>query len=451
MEELKDPYVITNKTIKSPPLRFKDQLKFLGPGFILSASIVGSGELIATTVLGAKAGFAALWIIIVSCLAKVAIQLEFGRHAILTGETSLRAFNLLPGVRIGKANWVVWLIFLLQSFKIVQIGGIIGGASIVLSLLFPQLPIYIWTFLIASIAAGLIYNGNYGIVEKGSLIMIAIFTAFTLASLISVEFTEYSFSLKDLVDSFRLNLSKEELGIAFGAFGITGVASDEIIAYNYWCIEKGYASYAGVPDDSSQWKERAQGWINVMYVDAVVAMIIYTGVTVTFYLLGAAILHGREVVPNGNEVISTLALIYTQTLGNGVETIYLIGAFFVLFSSVYATLAAWTRIFPDAFGQLDWFDFSDLRKRKTLISYLAIIFPFIWSCMFLYISLPVLMVLSGGIVGSVMLLLVVYAGWYFKYERVQVLKASLFYTVIFWISVLSIAGVAIYGLYQIIK
>lgn len=88
-----DPYIISEETIKEPPVTFFGKLKFLGPGFILSASIVGSGELIATTILGAKAGFAALWIIIVSCLVKVAVQLEFGKHTILTGETAMQAFG----------------------------------------------------------------------------------------------------------------------------------------------------------------------------------------------------------------------------------------------------------------------------------------------------------------------------------------------------------------------
>ena len=60
---LADTYVITERTIKEPPVSFFKKLKFLGPGFILSASIVGSGELIATTTLGARAGFIAFWII----------------------------------------------------------------------------------------------------------------------------------------------------------------------------------------------------------------------------------------------------------------------------------------------------------------------------------------------------------------------------------------------------
>jgi manganese transport protein len=451
MEPQHDPYVLSAQAIRQPPQSLGGKLKFLGPGFILSASIVGSGELIATTVLGAKAGYAALWIIVVSCLAKVAVQLEFGRHAILTGETSVQAMNKLPGPFIGKTRWPVWTLLVLQLLKVVQIGGIVGGASVVLHLLLPALPVFFWTFLIAGIAAALIYNGRYLRVEKLSLFMIALFSLFTIVSLIAVQFTPHAFSLMNVVDGFRFRLSGEEIGIALGAFGITGVASDEIIAYNYWCIEKGYASYTGPPDGTAEWKQRAQGWINVMYFDAVVAMIIYTIVTMTFYLLGAAILHGNETIPNGNQVIETLALIYTQSLGTGVRVVYLVGAFFVLFSSVYATLAAWTRVFPDLFGQLGWLNFSNIISRKKMIAALAVIFPFIWACMFVFIELPVLMVLSGGIVGSVMLLMVVFAAWHFKYGRDQVIHTGSFYTISFWISILSILLVAVYGLTQVIS
>lgn len=446
-----DPYTISEQTIKEPPRSFIASLKFLGPGFILSASIVGSGELIATTVLGASAGFAALWIIIISCLAKVAVQLEFGRHAILTGETAGQSFNKLPGLRIGKANWSVWILLLLQLLKVVQVGGIIGSASVVLHLLFPAVSIVVWVLIIATFAAALIFNGKYAMIEKVSLSLILLFTVLTVASLFSIQFTEFAFSFTDLLKGQRFKLTPEEIGIALGAFGITGVASDEIIAYNYWCIEKGYASYAGPPAQSSEWRNRAQGWINVMYIDAVVAMIIYTLVTVTFYLLGAAILHGRETVPQGNQVIETLALIYTQSLGTGIKTVYLVGAFFVLFSSVYASLAYWTRVFTDLSGQIGWLDFTDQVKRNKVISLLGIIFPFIWASMFLFIQLPVLMVLSGGIVGSVMLIIVIYAAWNFKYRQKQELITSTFYNILFWVSLLSITWVGVYGLIQVFR
>ena len=447
---MKDPYVISDELIKDPPETFAGRLKFLGPGFILSASIVGSGELIATTVLGATAGFAALWIIIISCLAKVAVQLEFGKHAILTGETAIQAFDKLPGPRLGKGGWVVWTVFISATLKIVQIGGIMGGTVIILNMIYSGFSIFTWTIITALGVSALIYNGKYNLVEKLSLFMIAMFTILTLTALFSLRYTEFSFSISQVFRDLQFNLSPAVVGVAIGAFGITGVASDEIIAYNYWCIEKGYAAYTGPRKDTQEWMARARGWIKVMYLDAFVAMVIYTVVTVAFYLLGAAILHGRQEIPEGNDVIETLALIYTQSLGPGIRIAYLIGGFFVLFSSLYATLAAWTRVFSDIFGRMGWLDFSDVVKRTKVIAILSWIFPMTWAAAFLFIKLPVLMVLSGGVVGSILLFVVVFAALYFKYRKTAFMPSGFLYQIAFWISIISIVGVGIYGIWKVI-
>ncbi|WP_210435386.1 hypothetical protein [Saccharopolyspora sp. ASAGF58] len=68
-----DPYLLTAKGIEEPPMGWKSSLRYLGPGLIISASIVGSGELIATTALGAEARFALLWLVIMSTTVKVAV------------------------------------------------------------------------------------------------------------------------------------------------------------------------------------------------------------------------------------------------------------------------------------------------------------------------------------------------------------------------------------------
>ena len=444
------PYIITKKTIKDPPGTFFSRLKFLGPGFILSASIVGSGELIATTTLGARAGFVAFWIIILSCLVKVAVQVEFGKRAILSGQTAMQSFNTLHREVHPKANWAVWSIFIFLSLKIFQIGGILGGAAIVLQMIFPFLPVYFFAFLIGVIASSMIYKGYYKIVEKVSLLLIGAFTIATLAALILLRYTAYSFSWSDLASGLQFKFPPAIVAVAFGAFGITGVGADEIIAYNYWCLEKGYAAYTGPREETATWKDRARGWIHVMYYDAILAMIIYTVVTAAFFLLGAAVLHGRNAIPEGNAVIETLALIYTNSLGPGVKTIYLVGAFFVLFSSVFASLAAWTRIFPDAFGQLGWINFSDLRARKKVAGLLAWIIPAIWAIMYLFIKLPVFMILSGGIIGSFMLFIVVYAAIVFRKQRQQLMPSGAIYDILFFASVLCIISIGVYGLIQIL-
>ena len=446
---LADTYVITERTIKEPPVAFLKKLKFLGPGFILSASIVGSGELIATTTLGARAGFVAFWIIIVSCLVKVAVQLEFGKRAILTGQTAMRSFNELPGPHPGKGNWAVWTVFVLLSLKIIQIGGILGSSAIVLHMLFPFLPIYLWAIIIAVGSSAMIYKGYYHVIEKVSLVMIAGFTISTIAAVFMLQFTAFSISWTDIAEGLQFKMPPAIVAVAFGAFGITGVGADEIVAYNYWCIEKGYAAYTGPRNDSPEWKKRARGWISVMYLDAFFAMIIYTIVTAAFYLLGAAVLHGNSIIPEGNQVIETLALIYTKSLGPGAKTIYLVGAFFVLFSSVFASLAAWTRIFPDIFGQMGWINFFDVQRRKKIVSWLSWIIPMIWAITYLFIKLPVFMIISGGIVGSVLLFVIVFAAIHFRNKRMQFLPSGIFYNIIFMISILSIISIGVYGLVQL--
>ena len=81
----------TESTTKPPPNTFFGILSYLGPGLIIAASIVGSGELIATTLTGARGGLILLWLIILGCVVKVFAQIEIGRYTVSTGVPTLSA------------------------------------------------------------------------------------------------------------------------------------------------------------------------------------------------------------------------------------------------------------------------------------------------------------------------------------------------------------------------
>lgn len=123
--------------IVDPPSSFGNILKQIGPGLIIAANIVGSGELIMTTKTGAQAGIALLWLILVGCVVKVFVQLELGRFAISHGETTLTSLNRVPGPKVLGVNWIVafWAIMVTTSTG--QLGGIAGGVGQSLSLTFP--------------------------------------------------------------------------------------------------------------------------------------------------------------------------------------------------------------------------------------------------------------------------------------------------------------------------
>jgi len=446
-----NPYQLSAESVKEPPTTLLGSLRHLGPGLILSASIVGSGELIATTVVGAKAGFVTLWVILASCLVKVAIQLEFGRHTIATGETTMQALNRLPGPKIGKAHCSIWIWLVLMISKNLQVGGIVGGVAIILQMVIPGVPI--WAFLVAlSVSVSLLVSlGYYSILEKASIIMIALFTLFTLASLFMLQYTTYAISASDVASGLTFQLPSAVLIFAIGAFGITGVGGDEIMVYNYWLIEKGYARHTGPNDGTEAWVRRAKGWIRIMYVDALLSMVIYTVVTVAFYLLGAAILHSQGVVPEKDELVETLSQIYTETLGDGARVAFLIGAFVVLYSTLFAALAAWTRLFGDAFGQIGIYNFHDTKSRHKAIAFFAWTFPTIWSLLYLFMRKPAFMVIVGGVITTFILVLVVIAAIDFRYRRLDVaLRPSALFDVALWVSILSILAVAIRSIMQII-
>ena len=446
-----NPYVLNPELIQEPPTSFKEKLRHLGPGLVLSASIVGSGELIATTSLGAKAGFVTFWVIIVSCLVKVAIQMEFGKYAIYTGQTTLSAFNRLPGPKFGKANWSIWAWLLLMVSKLTQVGGVVGGTALVLNLAFPQVHLAIWAFLTAISASLLIYKGYYQLIERFSMILIALFTVLTLVSVYLIQFTPYAITTTELISGLTFSLPKEAVIVAFGAFGLTGIGGDEIMGYNYWLIEKGYAAHTGPREDTEAWIARAKGWIKIMYLDAGISMVIYTVTTAAFYLLGAAILHRQGLVPEGMELIVTLTSLYTESLGSWAQVLFMVCAFVVLYSTTFGALAIWTRLFSDAFGQIGWIDFNNSAQRKKAIAILAWAFPFIWACLFLLLKVPTLMIIMGGLSTTVILFIVVYASLYFRYKFLpDFLKPDITYDIMFWISVVSIAVVGGYGLYKVI-
>lgn len=446
-----DLYKLTYAKVKEPPKTIGGIFKHLGPGFVLSAAIVGSGELIATTTLGARAGFVTLWVIIVSCLVKVMLQLEFGKHAIHTGESTMASLNLLPGPKIGKANWSIWFWLLIQVFKFLQVGGIVGGVALTMNIAFPVLSVTASAIVATLVTSLLIYKGYYKFIEKFSLLMIALFTVLTLSSLYFLQFTSFAISWNDIQEGLVFNLPPATVGVALAAFGITGIGGDEIMYYNYWCLEKGYAAYTGPKEANAAWEKRAKGWIRIMYIDAILAMVVYTIVTVAFYLLGAAVLHSQGHIPEGYQMVETLSGIYTQTLGPGAKSIFLVGAAVVLYSTLFAAAASWTRIFADAFGQIGLLNFYDLSVRKRTFAYMAWIFPISWCLLFIFIRLPVAMILLGGFVTSILLLLVVYVGFHFRYKRLpQSLKPGKLYDFVFWLSAIMIILIGFYGVVKVL-
>lgn len=423
-------------------------LRQLGPGLIISAAIVGSGELILTTKLGSEVGFKLLWFILFGCVIKVLLQVEMGRQAIVHGRSTLEALNVMPGPRV-IVSWLVWIWVVMFICTFFQVAGMVGGIAQVFQVggLGQTWPIEIWAAVVCASVLVLLIFGKYWFVERVSTFMVAFFTIVTMLAVFALNWTPYAIRGSQLAGGLALGLP-DDFATAFAAFGIIGVGASELIYYPYWCLEKGYARSTGPYDGSPEWVERARGWLRIMRYDAWASMVIYTFATVAFYLLGAAVLNAKHLAVSNEEMIPNLSHIYLESFGHLGLWLFLMGAFFVLYSTVFIATASNGRLAADFFRLAGWIKSDSEDSRAKVVKWTCISLPVVYLIIFAAFGSPVKLVTIGAMAQALMLPLLAIAGLYFLYfQTLKELKPGLLWTAFLWLSAsLMIAT----GLYQLI-
>lgn len=398
-----------------PPRSLGGVLRQIGPGLIISAVIVGSGELIVTPKLGAEEGFKLLWFIILGCLLKVFVQIELGRHAVLRGQTTLVGLNTLPGPRV-IVSWVLWLWLAMYLSLVFQVAGMVGGVARVFSLGGLTLPVNGLAILIGASCAVLLVIGRYKLVEKLSTVFVALFTLATLVAVGLLQKTGFAVTGPQLAEGFAFHLP-DRLVTAFAAFGIIGVGASELIYYPYWCLEKGYAKSIGPDDGTSEWRENARGWLKIMRVDAWVSFALYTTSTLAFYLLGAAILHAKQVQVENSKMIETLSLMYREVFGEWSFWMFLVGAFAVLYSTIFGATASNARLAVDAIDLFKLKHYRDPAERARWLKYACVALPVAFTTVFILVGAPVSLVFIGAVGQGLMLPFLAGAAIYYHYTN----------------------------------
>ena len=445
-----DPYVVSSRGIEAPPVAIRAAIRRIGPGMVLAASIVGSGELIATTTLGAQAGFAMLWMILVSCAIKPVVQAEFGRYSIATGETGLDGFQRVPGPRAG-ARWLVWAWAVMVTLTLLQVGAMYGGVSQVLHLLVPAVPVSAWVAVCLGITLALLLGGGYERIERVAIVKVGLFTVLTVCAAAVLFRRAGAVGAQDLAAGLSFELPAAGLATAIAVFGLTGVGATELVMYPYWCIEKGYARFVGPRDGSAAWQARARGWIRVMHLDIACSLVIYTLATIAFYLLGAGVLHRAGVVPAGREMVSVLSRIYTETLGGWALWVFYAGAVVTLYGTIFASTAAHSRLFADLARILGRFARDDARARRRWRNGFVVALSVVPVLLYWLFESPVRMVVAGGIAQALMLPLIGIAVTYLRHTRLpDDILPSRGTTIMLWISTGVMLAFALFYLWSVL-
>lgn len=493
-----NPYEQHPDVYEQPPTGAQATLRHLGPGMILVGAIVGSGELIMTTKLGAVVGFSVLWFVILSCVLKAVVQAELARYTISSGETFLETFNKLPGPSGRRPTWLTlglvgvfavsffcgflaqglgaerfggrfglyvalgvivagaaalaatrrlgthteaansssderpvlgwftwfWLANLLILF--LNGGAVLGGAGQALQLAFPDLfgegGARYWTIFIAMLCAALLLGGRYAFLESVSIGMVTIFTVITVVCTLLLQLTDHAISFDDLRRGMTFEFPVLETAGVFlllGMYANTGVTGPEMISYTYWCLEKGYARNTGANVPGPAWATRAQGWIRVMYTDVLLTMVVYTVGTVCFFFLGAAILHRQRLDPEGIDTLKVLGGVYTETLGTWATTLFVVGSFFVLFSTVFSNVASNSRVVADGLGVMRLIDRKDFRVRLRFIRLFVVVSLILFVAAYWAFQNPPLMIIITSTASAILYPILGIGTLYLRYRRLD--------------------------------
>ena len=423
--------------MQKAPTTFLERLKFIGPSVIVTGSVVGSGSIVMTPLLGAAAGFILLWWLLLSIWSKPIIQAEISRYIVVTKKTFLEAFADMPGFKTtiqGKTtSWLVWFMFIGVVPSIAGMGGLAGAVAEAGNTMFPLITTELWVVLSCLFTWILLYFGSYRSLEKTLLVMVLLFSFITMIIAIAMQFTDYQVSASQISQGLSFTFPTEYLPLALAVFGFTGISYGEIMAYTYWCLEKGYADSAGGDI------EETKHWIKTMQTDVWVTVFFITLGTLPFFFLGAGVLNNvtelQESLATSSfwdiDVISSLQNMFSLVLGGWAKWLFIIMAFFVLFSTLLSGTAAFTRTISDYLISMGLVREKE-DTRKNLIQLVAFVIPFLSGLFYFVLPNPFTLLLIAGIWAAMGLPIVNIGALYLVNKLEPELQPKLITKLILW-------------------
>ncbi|MBI1310118.1 hypothetical protein GC176_02335 [bacterium] len=359
----------TERTPLAAPTRLTGLLQAIGPGIVVIGSIMGSGELINTPIQAAKFGFVLLWAVIISCVIKYFLQVEFGRHALAHNRTPFQALNQCPGPKIRGTSWVGLAYLVGFSFTLFAFSGMLRATA---GLLHGIVALHgtaetstdLWSVVVTLLVLVMLWRDVYQDLEKLITLMVGIFSGSVLIGVYLIQRTEFAISSEQIRSGLTFSLGPDREAAAYAVvslLGALGATANEIFMYPYWILEKGYGRHLGSPD-SPDWTERARGWIRVLQVDVAVCTLLATVITAAYFLMGAAVFFGRGEVPQGDGVLPRLSAMYTQSFGTWSYAVFIAGAFCTLLSTLVVGIAAGGRMWADMLSSVRLIDGSNPRS-----------------------------------------------------------------------------------------
>jgi Mn2+/Fe2+ NRAMP family transporter len=354
-------------------------LKLAGPGLVVAATGIGSGDVVAGTVAGANYGMVLLWAILVGAFFKYVLTEGIARWQLATGTTALEGWaeHLPAWVKYYfGAYLVLWTVAVtaaLTNATGLGLSNLTGGAI-------PQG----WGAVAHSLfGAGFVLLGGYGGFEKMMKLLVGVM-GFAILICAALTFTDPVGAIKGmLIPSVPPGSGMYVLSLIGGIGG-----SITILSYNYWMREEKLSG----PEQLGY----VRGDVGVAYTfTALFGVAIALIANQAFFIPGVALTDAQAV--------SGMAAMLSDILGPFGRWAYSIGFWAAVFASLLGVWQSIPYLYADYWGIIKKVS-PETRREMTKVTSkpyrLALLFVTLVPLPFAFTGRPIAIIITYTVVGS---------------------------------------------------
>jgi len=322
-----------------------------GPGFLLAATSIGASHLVLSPTAGMHFGFSLLWLVVACHLFKYP-AFEFGpRYAAATGKSLLSGYRRVPGPR----NWALYVFLVgtvLQGVGVLS--AVVSVSGNVIAVWTGTLTTAHYSLVIISLVLALLFIGGFSFLDnlnKVMMIILAVATAVAFFRIMPPASEARNLVIPQLPDG--------SIVLVAALLGWMPTGIDVSVWHSFWTLEK--LKTLDIGDDKGR-----IGRLKTSLTDMRVGYGLSLVTGIMFMTLGAVHLAGQQNLASVG-VARKLSETFAAILGVWMYHVFMLTAFFAMFSTSYTVVDGFSRSFSETISELR----SGRNERLTRRLYLA--------------------------------------------------------------------------------
>ncbi|NOZ85553.1 MAG: divalent metal cation transporter [Deltaproteobacteria bacterium] len=333
-----------------------------GPGFLLAATSIGASHLVLSPQAGALFQYHLLWLVLVCHLVKYPAFESGPRYAAATGRNLLQGYYETKGPK----GWAVY-IFLVST--ILQGIGVLAGVVSVSGCV-----IWTWTglfstkvisiILLAAIVF-LLFEGGFSWMDNINKVMMTILALATI-----LAFTASPPPLgRSLQGLLVPSIPGGSILLVAAILGWMPTGIDVSVWHSFWSLEK-FKELGGSREPPSSISSTTRKRLSISLMDMRAGYVLSLLTGIMFLCLGAVHLQGRGAELKGVQFAQAISDAYSAILGRWMHHVFMLTAFFAMFSTSYTVVDGFSRSFSEAMAVLKPGTLGQANvKKKTYIAF----------------------------------------------------------------------------------